>query len=658
VRHKPKRVNSWLGRRRSAPAPRIARRFESLEPRSLLAGTSWSVSPATFTAQEGNPLDSPTIMEVATIAVSGGTLNAGDFSATIGWGDGTTTSGTVVTTPQAGAFAVQGAHVYSEEGTDIVRVTVNHVNSSDRSAAIIETVFVSDPAVVPVGGMTFTAVQAAVPAAQLLATFTDPAGNESVNDYSARIAWGDSKSTPGTVTFNPTGNDFLVTGGSDHVYTQPGTFTVTVTVSHDQAGDATTTSTATVSQPSVVGQGGFTYTGVEGGVAINEPLATFTDPAGAQPLNTYSATIVWGDGTTTAGVISYISGNPFTVVGNHTFAEEGSGPFEVVINHGMSQPVTVTGSYSVADAPVVLLAPTSPIAAEEATPLVNVPVATFIDLGGPEEVGDYSAEINWGDGVTSVGTVSFSAAARNFTILGSHTYFEGGRQPIIVILHHDSLSPDPAVLASANVTVPPVAPTGSYRFTASENSPSASQPVATFTDPGGAHALGEYTATIDWGDGNSADAATITFNPNTGVFTVSGRHTYAEDGSYPLTVVVDHSLAPSSTAVSTAKVVDPPVLATGGATLTAQEFRPFGPQTLAVFADPAGNESAGDYSATINWGDGTSSPGTIAINATSTAFSVSGDHTFTQPGMQTVSVTVHHDTAPDTTVQSTVVSVR
>jgi hypothetical protein len=655
MRRTSKKVNSGHDcRRRSAHASRLLRRLESLEPRSLLSGTSWSVSPVTFSAQEASPFDTPTAVEVAAIADSSGTLNASDFSATIKWGDGATTSGTIVATPQAGTFAVQGAHIYTEEGSDIVRVTVTRSNSTDHPAAIIETAFVSDPAVVPVGGLTFTAVQGAAPAAQLLATFTDPAGNESVSDYSARIAWGDTTITAGTVTFNPTGNDFLVTGGDDHIYTQPGTFTVAVTVSHDAAADATTMDTASVSQPSVVAQGGFTYTNVEGGTALNETVATFTDPAGPQPLNSYSATISWGDGTTTAGVISRMPGNPFTVVGSHSFADEGNGPIEVAINHGTSLPVTVTGNYSVADAPVVLTAPTQPIAAQEGIPLVNATVATFIDEGGPEEVGDYSVEIDWGDGSVSAGTVSFSASAGNFTVVGGHTYSEGGRQPITVMLNHDSLSSDPAVLASAIVTVPPVTPTGSATFTASENLLSADQPVATFTDPGGAHATSEYSAMIDWGDGSTADTGTITFNTNTGVFTVSGQHMYAEEGSYSLTVVVDHGQAPASTVTSAAAVADLAVLATGGATLAAQEFRSFGPQMLAVFTDPAGNELAGDYSAAINWGDGTSSPGTIVPNADGRAFSVLGSHTFTQLGSQTVSVIIHHDSVPDTTVQDTV----
>jgi hypothetical protein len=652
----PKRVNSRLDRRRrrSAHASPLARRIESLEQRSLLSGTSWSVSPVTFSAQEGSPVgDFSTGVEVATITDSSGKLNAGNFSATIKWGDGTTTSGTVVATSQPGTFAVQGAHVYSEEGSDLVRVTVTHANSTDRPAAAVDSVAVSDPAVVPFGGMTFTALQGSAPAAQLLAAFTDPAGNESVSNYSAQIDWGDSSTTTGTIVFNPTGEDFLVTGGSDHVYTQPGPFTVSVTILHDQAPNATAASTATVSQPSVIAQGGFTYTNVEQGVAFNESVATFTDPAGPQPTNSYSAAIVWADGTTTTGAVSRGSSNQFTVVGNHSFADEGSGPIEVVIDHGTSLPVTVTGNYSIVDAPLVLSAPSLPIAAAERQPLVNVTVATFVDLGDPEAVAAYSAQIDWGDGSVSAGTISFSAATEKFTVVGSHTYSEGGRQPITVTLHHDALSPDPAVLASANVTVPLLTPTGSLTFAAAESLLSANQPVATFTDPGGAHAPSEYSATIDWGDG-TADAGTITFDPSTNLFAVSGQHAYAEDGSYPLTVVMDHGLAPSVTATSAALVADRAVIATGGVTVSAQEYASLGPQTLAVFTDPAGNEATGDYSATINWADGTSCPGTIVPNASGTALSVLGSHTCTQLGSQTVSVTIHHDTAPDATVLSTV----
>jgi hypothetical protein len=647
----PPRPDRRHRRRQAAQRSRLPGHMELLEERSLLSGTAWSVSPFTFTAQEGSAIGSgATGAQVATITDPSHTLTASSFSASINWGDGVTTAGTVAGT--TGTFAVYGTHTYSEEGSDTVRVTITHNNSTDTPFPITETVAVSDPAVVPTGGMTFNATEGAAPQNQLIATFTDPGGSEAVSDYSATINWGDFTSSAATITASPDDTFFLVTGGSNHVYTDEGSYTITVVISHDSAPKATTTSTAIVSDPSVVAQGGFTYTGLEGGVAYNETVATFTDPGGTESTGNYSATIVWGDGATTTGSISR-TGIDYTVSGAHSFAEEGSGNVVVTVDHGASLPVTVTGTYSISDAPLLLTA-AAPIAANEGIPLVNVPVATFVDLGGAEKVADYSAQIEWGDGIVSPGTVSYSTATGTFTITGDHLYSVAGHQTIVVTLHHDSLSPDAAILGAATVGDPSVIATGNYNFTAAEALLSANQPVATFTDPGGDEPLNKYSATVNWGDGTTADAGTITFNSISDVFTVSGQHTYAEEGAYPITVVLNHDVAASVSTSSTAKVADQAVVASGGATATAQEFRSFGPQTLAIFTDPAGNESIGDYSATINWGDGTSSPGTIVQNAGGSSFSVLGSHTFTQLGTQTVSVAIHHDTAPDTTVQSKV----
>src|SRR5262249_56435872 len=52
-------------------------------------------------------------------------------------------------------------------------------------------------------------------------------------------------------------------------------------------------------------------------------VATFTD---ADPLGTatdYTATITWGDGSTTSGTITS-TGSVFSVSGTHTYAEEGT----------------------------------------------------------------------------------------------------------------------------------------------------------------------------------------------------------------------------------------------------------------------------------------------------------------------------------------------
>ena len=46
--------------------------------------------------------------------------------------------------------------------------------------------------------------------------------------------------------------------------------------------------------------------------------------------------------------------------------------------------------------------------------------------------------------------------------------------------------------------------------------------------------MADYSASINWGDGNTS-AGTITFDSGTGIFTVSGSNTYAEEGGYSIT---------------------------------------------------------------------------------------------------------------------------
>src|SRR5205814_1911859 len=61
--------------------------------------------------------------------------------------------------------------------------------------------------------------------------------------------------------------------------------------------------------------------------------------------------------------------------------------------------------------------------------------------------------------------------------------------------------------------------------------------LATFgdDDPGGA--LGDYTATVDWGDGGTPQALTVGAVGD-GTFTVRGGHTYAKAGRYTALVRV------------------------------------------------------------------------------------------------------------------------
>src|SRR5205085_2628585 len=154
---------------------------------------------------------------------------------------------------------------------------------------------------------------------------------------------------------------------------------------------------------------------------------------------------------------------------------------------------------------------------------------------------------------------------------------------------------------------------------------------ATFTDPGGAEAVVDYSAGINWGDGTAASTGVITVSGST--FTVKGSHTYAEESAadhagsnpYTITATLSHESAPTATAMSTATVSDPAVLATGGFTVTAVEGADSGSQVVATFTDPGGAEAVSDYSASINWGDGTTAS-TGIITVSGGVYTVKGSH--------------------------------
>jgi hypothetical protein len=100
-------------------------------------------------------------------------------------------------------------------------------------------------------------------------------------------------------------------------------------------------------------------------------------------------------------------------------------------------------------------------------------------------------------------------------------------------------------------------------------------------------------------------------------------------------------------------VIDPPVAATSGFTFTAIAGAPAPPQTVATFTDPGGPEALSDYSATIGWGDNASSPAVILFDTSTGVFTVQGSHLYAQAGSNTITVTIHHDAAPDARASGT-----
>ncbi len=92
----------------------------------------------------------------------------------------------------------------------------------------------------------------------------------------------------------------------------------------------------------------------------------------------------------------------------------------------------------------------------------------------------------------------------------------------------------PSTASTAAATVQDAALHATGVAVAATEGSSFSGTVATFSPPSSQRPVGDYTATITWGDGNTS-AGTIGAKMSVaaaGNFPVSGSNTYAEEGTY------------------------------------------------------------------------------------------------------------------------------
>src|SRR5262249_9115352 len=116
---------------------------------------------------------------------------------------------------------------------------------------------------------------------------------------------------------------------------------------------------------------------------------------------------------------------------------------------------------------------------------------------------------------------------------------------------------------------------------------------------------------------------------------------YAEEGNYQAVVTVtDSSDGDSATATATIAVSDAALTIEAGALGSLTEGGALS-GVLATFTDTDPQGTLSDYSATIDWGEG-SAPGAGTVQAAAGGgFSISGSHVYTEEGNFTVTVTAH-----------------
>jgi hypothetical protein len=399
-------------------------------------------------------------------------------------------------------------------------------------------------------------------------------------------------------------------------------------------------------QPLVVG-GGLTLQVTEGSELNDQIIGSFYDPNGDAGEGSYQITVNWGDGTSGQGGLVDEGGGNFYIVGSHAYQGEG-GHYQISFTVNQTD-LSLSGQNSstavVTDSPVEAQGGYSVTASSDN--VQNVLVATFVDPAGNDSADDYQATIDWGDQSASAGNIVFDSTKGVFDVYGSHSYDQSAYYQIHVTISHGTAA---AVQVTSAISVPqaPIQATGGYTVSAAEGAAFTNQLVATFTDPANA---GNYTARIDFGDGSSAAGQVV--SEGGGSYEVLASHTYAGAQS-PETITVTitrNSDGDTATAVSSAVVAGPSIHLTGDFTIQATAGVSFSQQEVATFINTAGSSPAGSYSASIDWGDGQTSSGSIVADP-SGGFDVLGGHDYPAAGLFRIEIYVRQGSGPDVSAAS------
>ncbi len=165
-------------------------------------------------------------------------------------------------------------------------------------------------------------------------------------DYSGTNNWGDAVINGAGISPYPGFPDYFLLTGS-HTYAEEGTYTTTLGVGDKWGDTASGNGTSSVSDAALSSSG----TSITGAAnqSLTKVVATFTDADPGGTVSDYSASIKWGDGTSSAGVI----GSGFKVTGTHTYASGGTYTLTTSIKDVGGASTTATGSATIYPNPTI-----------------------------------------------------------------------------------------------------------------------------------------------------------------------------------------------------------------------------------------------------------------------------------------------------------------
>ncbi len=460
-------------------------------------------------------------------------VNVADYSAALATTTGTTqpTTSLSIVSLGNGLFQVNGTVTFSTIGTYNDKLVITHIpDNTSFSGSSTATVL---PAQFSASGVSLNPTVGVPLNSVVVATFTDNTPGATAAGYTASINWGNGlASTQGTIIPDPSGTSGLFDVEASFTYATAGLNLATVTITRLADKTTVTASTSVNVSPAVFSASGVSVSAVVGVPISNVKVATFTDNTTPNAVAAdYTATILWGNGlAATQGNITGSAGN-FTVTGNYIYAAPGLNVATVTITR-LTDSKTALASSTVLVSPTALVASAVPPLGTIAGLPLNRTVATFTDNTG-DPIGDYTATIAWGTGLpTTQGTIVPDPGGKGvLDVQGAFTYPSTGAFVATTTISR-TFPTSQSATASTSVTVSPAKLVATGTTIHATAGSVFTLPVATFTDNTPKTVPGDYTATINWGDGKAATQGVITANPTTpGSFVVTGSYNYAAAGN-------------------------------------------------------------------------------------------------------------------------------
>jgi RHS repeat-associated protein len=671
--------------RRAPWPPQTSLKVERLEPLVLLSlAVEQVLNPPAIYASAGTGT-----VNLATVSYTGPLT---DYAAVIDWGDGSATTTATLTPGASDVATLSGAHTYTSPGGYQIQLTL--AGEGLTTAATAGILVLANQ--LSGQGVAIAATEES-DFSGTVATFSDKDPNAAASDYTAVIDWGDGNVTAGGVQADPNGG-FDVVG--DYSYATTGNYNVTATVTRTDGSALVLDTAAAVAQvtPVVYASSDCWATA---GVPFTGVLAGFS--AGLHPDSAFTANIDWGDGSTSSGTIygpsdpppavssnyvayygyygyngyDYYDGS-YNVFGNHTYSSPGpNGWYTITVTVTEDVTTATTGSgtgsigvyengYTPSPPPPDphLTVSGDNITATEGQFFTGT-VATFTDSDDDSGPGQYYAFVDWGDGSWgwSYGYDFISGSNGSYTVTDSHVYAQVGSYTVTTSVGDfddgygyywcywnigtATATVNKALLDGVSVDNLTITPHGNP-VGATAGVPLSNVAVANFTNP--VASTGDFTARIDWGDGSAPASGTIT--GGAGTFNVQGSHTYASAGNYPITVTINQSATDQDgnqiaeqpvTSYTTATVAAPELTGAPLGTLTVKVGQALGDPVLATYTDPDTNDSPANMTATVSWGDGSTS--SAVVSGGNGSFSVAADHAYSEPGDYAVMVLLQGDGA-------------